>query len=151
MQLTNYQNFFFASRPIPQTAEIQHNTRHRPDSFSVVDNVNKTPGRASKQQIASKGQPCIAGTNVNILPAGMLSNQNLVRANNATQLPPSEINLCKNLVAADHGSGASKVEKMPKDGSGDNLSTLSQSPPLVLDSDQQQSSNAVAAAQADII
>ena len=58
MQLTNYQNFFFASRPIPQTAELNTNGRPR------FDQVEST-----------LAQPCLAGTNVNILPAGKLAKE----------------------------------------------------------------------------
>ena len=36
VQLTNYQNFFFASRPIPQTAELHNNARQRFDSVDKM-------------------------------------------------------------------------------------------------------------------
>lgn len=39
VQLTNYQNFFFASRPIPQTAEL-HNGRQRFDSVDQASSSN---------------------------------------------------------------------------------------------------------------
>ena len=55
VQITNYQNFFFASRPVPQTAEHQ-NTRQRFDY--VLDHDSAV-------------MPRIGGANVNLLPGGL--------------------------------------------------------------------------------